>query len=133
MLVAQSCPTLCNTMDWGLSGFSVHGLLQARIQEWVATPFCRGSSQGSNPGLPHCRHLLYHQLLFLPCHQTVSRSPTTIIFLSPIVNSQALKQHLTPFTDHLVLEILFSLGFHESFPSCFSSLQRPVELEVSKS
>ena len=38
--VAQSCPTLCNSMDC-----MVHGILQARILEWVAFPFSRGSSQ----------------------------------------------------------------------------------------
>ena len=37
--VAQQCPTLCNPMD------TVHGILQARILEWVAFPFSRGSSQ----------------------------------------------------------------------------------------
>ena len=62
--VAKSCPSLCDIMDCSPPGFSVHGILQARIQEWVATPSCRGSSQGSNPGLPHCRHLLYHELCF---------------------------------------------------------------------
>ena len=38
------------------------GILQARILEWVAIPFSRGSSpmKGSNPGLPHCRQILYH-------------------------------------------------------------------------
>ena len=40
MKVAQSCPTLCNPMD-----YSVHGILQARILEWVDFPFSRGSSQ----------------------------------------------------------------------------------------
>ena len=35
----QSCPTLCNPMDWSLSGFSVHGILQARTLEWVAISF----------------------------------------------------------------------------------------------
>ena len=34
-LVTQSCPTLCNPMDCSLPGFSVHGILQARILEWV--------------------------------------------------------------------------------------------------
>ena len=34
----QPCLTLCNPMDWSLSGFSVHGILQARILEWVACP-----------------------------------------------------------------------------------------------
>ena len=35
------------------------GILQARILEWVATPSSRGSSQPLNPGLPHCRQILY--------------------------------------------------------------------------
>ena len=45
VLVAQSCPTLCNPMDCGPPGSSVHGTLQARILEWVAIPFSRGSSR----------------------------------------------------------------------------------------
>ena len=43
--VAQLCPTLLNPMDRGLPGSSVHGVLQARILERVATPSCRGSSR----------------------------------------------------------------------------------------
>ena len=39
----QSCPTLCDPMDHSLSGSSVHGILQARIVEWVAMPSSRGS------------------------------------------------------------------------------------------
>ena len=44
VLVAQSCPTLCNPMDCSLPASSVHGILQARILEWVgvAIPFYRG-------------------------------------------------------------------------------------------
>ena len=38
--VAQLCPTLCDPMD-----YTVHGILQVRILEWVAFPFSRGSSQ----------------------------------------------------------------------------------------
>ena len=38
VLVAQSCPSLCNPMDYSLSGSSVHGILQARILESVAIP-----------------------------------------------------------------------------------------------
>ena len=44
VLVAQSCPTLCDPMDCNPPGSSVHGIVQARILEWVATPFSRGSS-----------------------------------------------------------------------------------------
>ena len=43
-LVAQSCPTLCSPMNCSLSGSSIHGILQARILEWIAIPFSRGSS-----------------------------------------------------------------------------------------
>ena len=43
--VAQSCPTLCDPIDCSLSGSSAHGILWARILEWVAIPFSRGSSQ----------------------------------------------------------------------------------------
>ena len=43
VLVAQSCLTLCNPMDCSLPVSSVHGILQARILEWVAIPFSRES------------------------------------------------------------------------------------------
>ena len=43
--VAQSCLTLCDPMDCSLPGSSLHGILQARIQEWVAISFSRGSSR----------------------------------------------------------------------------------------
>ena len=46
--VAQSCLTLCDSMD-----YTVHGILQARILEWVAFPFSRGSSHaGIEPRSP---------------------------------------------------------------------------------
>ena len=47
VLVAQSCLTICNPMDYSLPGSSVHGILQARMLEWVAIPFSRGSSRPS--------------------------------------------------------------------------------------
>ena len=104
MKVSQSCLTLRNRMD-----YTAHGILQARILEWVAFPFSRRSSQprdwtqvscnagrfflpaepqgkpkntgvgslsllqqifptqGLNPGLPHCRWILYQ----LSCQSTV--------------------------------------------------------------
>ena len=43
--VAQLCPTLCDPVDCNLLGFSVHGILQARILEWIAISFARGSSR----------------------------------------------------------------------------------------
>ena len=43
--VAQSCPTLCDPMDYSLPGSSVHWIFQARVLEWVAISFSRGSSR----------------------------------------------------------------------------------------
>ena len=62
VLVIQSCPTLWEPMDGSLPGFSVHGILQARIVESVG---CHALLQGIfptqelNPGLPNCRQILY--------------------------------------------------------------------------
>ena len=41
--VAQSCPTLCDAMDCSLPGSSLHGILQARVLEWVAISFSKWS------------------------------------------------------------------------------------------
>ena len=41
----SSCPPLCDPMDCSRPGSPVHGILQARILDWVAVPFSRGSSQ----------------------------------------------------------------------------------------
>ena len=61
----QLCPTLCDLMDRTPPDSSVHGILWARVLEWVAMPFSRGSipTQGLNPHLlASCtgRQVLYH-------------------------------------------------------------------------
>ena len=43
--VAQSCPTLCDPMDYSLPGSSVHGIFQAIVLEWIAISFSKESSQ----------------------------------------------------------------------------------------
>ena len=45
VLVTQSCPTLCDPMDYSPPGSSVYEIFQARILEWIAIPLSRGSSQ----------------------------------------------------------------------------------------
>ena len=58
----QSCLMLCNCMDCNLLGSSVHGILQAKVLEWIATASSRGSSDpGIEPGPPRCRQMLYRQ------------------------------------------------------------------------
>ena len=55
--VTQSCLTLCDPMD-----YTVHGILQARIFGVSSLSLLQGifPTQGLNPGLPHCRQILYH-------------------------------------------------------------------------
>ena len=61
-LVAKSCLTLCSPMDCSLPGSSVHGISQARILEWVAISFSRGTSQARDRTYISCigRQTLYH-------------------------------------------------------------------------
>ena len=44
VLVTQSCPTLCDPIDCSLPRYTIYGILQARVLEWVPIPFSRGSS-----------------------------------------------------------------------------------------
>ena len=52
--VAQSCSTLCDPMDCSLPGSSLHGILQARVLEWGAISFSRGSSRPRDRTLVSC-------------------------------------------------------------------------------
>ena len=71
-LVTQSCPTLCYPMNCSPPSFSVHGVLQGKIPEWVLQGIFL--SQGLNPGLPHCRRIL--------CHLSHQGSPPSCIIIS---------------------------------------------------
>ena len=65
--VAQSCPTVCDPVDCSLPGFSVHGVFQARILEWVAISF---SGDLPNPGIEPTSPALADG--FLPLHHLES-------------------------------------------------------------
>ena len=77
VLIIWICPTLCDPMNCSPPGSSVHGILQARILEWVVIPFSRGSSwPRTEPGSPAL------QTDFYPLsHQG---SPV-LVFLCPII------------------------------------------------
>ena len=62
---AQSCPTICDPMNCGPPGSSLHGISQARILEWVTLPFSRGLLQPrdwTSVSWVSCngRQILYH-------------------------------------------------------------------------
>ena len=89
VLLAQSCPTLCDLMDHSPPGPSVHGISQARIPEWVTISYFRVSSltQGSNLCLLHCKQILYHLSyqgsphLFLVLNNIPMSGYTTCLFM----------------------------------------------------
>ena len=87
--VTQSCVTLCNSIGYSLPGSSVYGIIQAKVLEWVAISFSRGSSgPGDRTWVPHGR-----QMLYLPSHQ--GSPPVTSLLRN------SLKWHLCPFSwDH---------------------------------
>ena len=62
----QLCPTLCDPMDYSPPGSSDHGILQAKLLEWVAISFSRGSSLSKDWTYVSCisciaRWIIYHQ------------------------------------------------------------------------
>ena len=61
VLVAWSCPALCNPMDYSPPGSSVYGTLQAKILKWVAFPSPgKLPHPGIEPRSPHCTQIPYH-------------------------------------------------------------------------
>ena len=54
----QLCPTLCDPIEGSPPGSSTHGIIQARVLEWVAISLGIFLTQASNPGLLHCRQTL---------------------------------------------------------------------------
>ena len=108
MLVAQWCPTLCNSMDCSPPGSSVHGILQVRILEWVASPFSRGFSwprdqirmscinrqvllPSEPPGSPYI--LPYYHLVILPYYHI-----PFLGYLSSVRSLSHVQLFVTPWT-----------------------------------
>ena len=62
VLVAQSCLALCDSLDYGLPGSFVHGILQARILEWVAVSSSFPTQDQTWVSYVSCigRQILYH-------------------------------------------------------------------------
>ena len=63
-LLPQSCPTLCDPVDYSPPGSSVHGIFQARILEWVAISYSRGSSQSRDQTHISCISCIGRRIFF---------------------------------------------------------------------
>ena len=95
--VAQSCPTLCDSVDCSPPGSSIHGILQAKILEWVAISFSRISSRSRDwtqvsriagrrfnlwATIAECRNLFYHShhsMLIVPSYSVTNSSVPRVI------------------------------------------------------
>ena len=73
VLVVYLGPALCDPVHCSLSDSSVHGILQARILEWIAISSSRGSSQPRDRTLISSVSCIGRQILYQRCHRAVSR------------------------------------------------------------
>ena len=64
VLVVWLCPALCNLMDCSPPGFSIHGIFQTRVLEWVAISFFRGSSWPRDQTCVSCVFCIGRQILY---------------------------------------------------------------------
>jgi len=94
--VALSCQILCNPMDYSPPGSFVHGIILARILEWVATSFSRGPSQPRHWAWVSCTLCIGRRILY---HWTT--------WESPIVNNAGMKPWIQVF---VWIYICVSLG-----------------------
>ena len=139
VLVTQLCPTLCDPMGCSPPGSTVHGILQARILEWVDIPFSRGSSRLGDwtwisAGLLHCMQILYHlshqgtvfhcecvpYLLYLLLFSaTVSSAAMNVGVQVSLCDPDFVSFIYTQKwdLDHIVVVFLIFRDFHTVFPS----------------
>ena len=133
MLVIQSWPALCNPMDCSLPSSFVHGILQARILEWIAVPSSRGIFLTQELNL-HLLHLLHWQEVLYP--QRYLESPIDIdidIVIDICIYSEAETErerqriiHTIMFCKALVnTKPLLSEEIQDTFPASFRSQHSP--------
>ena len=120
MKVAQSCPTLCDPVDCSLLGSSVPGIFQARILEWIAIPFSKGSSQPRDQTQASCTAggfyttwAILHAARIVDTCRPQSPSPLTPVSppWCPCICSLHLCLYFC-FADVFVCTICLDSGFH---------------------
>ena len=127
----QLCPTLCNPMDCSPPGSSVHGILQARILEWVAVPSSRGPSQSrdwTRVSYVSCigRQVLYHWCHLSSVSSVAQSCPTLCDPMHCSTSGFSVHHQLLEFTDscplsqwcHLTISsFFFPFSRRQSFPA----------------
>ena len=131
VLVAQLYPTFCNPVDCSLWSFSVHGILQVRILEWVVISFSRGSSLSQFSHSVVCNSLWPHGLQHTrpPCPSSVpgaySNSCPSHQWCHPTISSSVIPfSHLQSFpaSGSFPMSRFFTSGFQSIGVSASASV-----------
>ena len=125
VLVAQSDLTLCDTMDYSPPGFSIHGVLQARILEWIAVPFSRGPSWPRDRSRVSCTA---GRLFTVRDYKQIHNAPVRLSKVSLCLNSPSLSCLLLTVELVLLPPKVSSFppwGLHTPGPVCLVSLLPP--------
>ena len=116
-LFTQSCPTLCEPVDCSLPGSSVHSDSPGKNTRLGCHALLQGifPTQGSNPGLPHCRWILYHRshqgsprILEWVAYTRLIKTIIDIFFFWSHIMWSFLAQGLSPYPLHLKCRVLTS-------------------------
>ena len=125
VLVTQSCPTLCDPMDCSPPGSSVHGILQARIPQWVSISFSEGSSHPRDRSHISCvscigRWILYHCTTWLHFYSPQAFPLLFLLFPPPRMLVLQVPTRLTPSSSsHLCLHVTFLVKLLTSTETAF--------------
>ena len=132
MLVPKSCLTLCDPTDCSPPGSSVHGILQARILEWVAISYSRGSTQPRDPTRVSCiasRVFTIWVTWGSPAYADVSNQK--VICNSPASGSKRRKGNLSGLNNLLRLKLHEANTIHNAWdlhpPTHWKAEQRRAE------
>ena len=99
-LVAQLYLTLCDPMNCSPSGFSAHGILLARILEWIAIPFSKGSFQPRDQTWISFTDSLPSELPGKPHYYTISMLWDVIKYITVKVQLHLKEKHPKPLLQH---------------------------------
>ena len=102
----HSCPTLCDAMDYSPPGSSVHGILQARILEWIVMPSSRGSSWPRDWTCLSSVSCISWRILYHWCHLRSPKCPRQV----PICNCRHLLPSINHMFDSLLIFVLKASG-----------------------
>ena len=136
-LVAQSCPALCSPLDGSLSGFSAHGIFQARILEWGTISLSRASSQPKDQTCISCvfwiaGRFFTHWAISAEAPFWTEKSPAKSTEMGKMWHStqvmkrthvHSVRAEIAPHSPHLGMRVLRNSDVFPAVHTCVSDLK----------